>query len=107
MENLNARWKDFSTRKSQRDVSFQTSSNLLNNEEQTNAQMATLGQELKNLRSELQGNRVNAVEGNPRTVDLNQKKGKHNTVLQLLPHKRTLPKLVPQEDTRQGTETNR
>ena len=39
--------------------------------------MATLGQEMKNLRSELQEHRVNAVEGNPRTVDPNQK-GRQN-----------------------------
>ena len=49
------------------------SSNFLNDEEQTKAHMATLGQEMKKLRSELQENRVNAVEGNPRTVDPNQK----------------------------------
>ena len=35
--------------------------------------MVTLGQEMKNLRSELQEHRVNAVEGNSRTVDPNQK----------------------------------
>ena len=35
--------------------------------------MATLGQELKNLRSELQENRVNAVKGTTRTVDPNRK----------------------------------
>ena len=39
--------------------------------------MATLGQEMKNLRSELQRHRVNAVEGNFRTVDPNQK-GRQN-----------------------------
>ena len=49
------------------------SSNFLNDEEQTKSQMATLGQEMKNLRSELQEHWVNAVEGNPRTVDPNQK----------------------------------
>ena len=73
MENPNATWNDLSTRIIQRDVSFQVSSNFLNNEEQTKAQMATLGQEMKNLRSELQEHRVNAVEGNSRTVDPNQK----------------------------------
>ena len=36
--------------------------------------MASLGQEMKNLRSELQEHRVNTVEGNPRTVDPNQKR---------------------------------
>ena len=73
MENPNATWNDFSTRIIERDVSFQVSSNFLNDEEQTKAQMATLGQEMKNLRSELQEHRVNAVEGNSRTVDPNHK----------------------------------
>ena len=43
MKNPNATWNDFSTRILQRDVSFQLSSNFLNDEEQTKAQMATLG----------------------------------------------------------------
>ena len=73
MKNPNPSSNDFSTRKIQRDVSFQVSSNFLNDEEQTKAQIATLGQEMKNLRSELQEHRVNAVEGNSRTVDPNQK----------------------------------
>ena len=77
MENPNATWNDFSARIIQRDVSFQISSNFLNDEEQTKAQMATLGQEMKNLRSELQEHRVNAVEGNSPTVDPNQK-GRQN-----------------------------
>ena len=49
MENPNATWNDFSTRIIQRDVPFQVSSNFLNDEEQTTAQLATLGQEMKNL----------------------------------------------------------
>ena len=77
MENPKATWNDFSARIIQRDVSFQVSSNFLNDEEQTKAQMATLGQEMKNLRSELQEHRVNAVEGNSRLVDPNQK-GRQN-----------------------------
>ena len=47
MENPNATWIDFSTRIIQRDVSFQISSNFLNEKEQTKAQMATIGQERK------------------------------------------------------------
>ena len=58
-------------------MSFQVSSNFLNDEEQTKAQMATLEQEMKNLRSELQKHRVNAVEGTTRAVDPNQK-GRQN-----------------------------
>ena len=77
METSNATWNDFSTRIIQRDVSFQVSSNSLNDEEQTKAQMATLGQKMKNLRSELQEHRVNAVDGTTRAVDPNQK-GRQN-----------------------------
>ena len=76
-ENPNATWNDFSTKIIQRDVSFQVSSNFLNDEEQTKAQMATLGQEMKNLRSELQEHGVKAVEETSRTVDPNQK-GRQN-----------------------------
>ena len=39
--------------------------------------MATLGQEMKNLRSELEEHRINTVERNPRTVNPNQK-GRQN-----------------------------
>ena len=77
MENPNATWNDFFTRIIQRDVSFQVFSNFLYDEEQTKVQMATLGQEMKNLQSELHEHRVNAVEGNSRTVDPNQK-GRQN-----------------------------
>ena len=105
MKNLNATWNDFSTQTFQREVSFQVSSDFLTDEGQTKAQMATLGQEKKNLWSELQEHRVNAVESNPRTVDQNQKrKTNFNMILRLLPPKRTYPKLVLQEDTRQRSE---
>ena len=79
MENPNATWKQFPTGINQRDVSSQVSSNFLNYEEHTKTQMATLGQEMKNLRSELQEHRVNAVEGNPGTVDPNQKRRQNAT----------------------------
>ena len=35
--------------------------------------MSSLGQELKNLRTELKEHRINALEGNQRPVDPNQK----------------------------------
>ena len=79
MENPNATWNDFSTRIMQRDVSFQVSSNFLNEEQQTKAETATLGQEMKNLRSELEEHRVNAVEGTTRPVDPNQKRRQNAT----------------------------
>ena len=57
-------------------MSYQVSSNFLNDEEQTEVQMASLGQEMKNLRSELKEHRVNAPE-NPRQPNPNQK-GRQN-----------------------------
>ena len=72
MEHPNATWNDFCTRIIQRDVSYQVSSNFLNDEEQTKIQLASLGQEIKNLCSELQEHRVNALES-PRQPDLNPK----------------------------------
>ena len=47
MENSNATWNDFSTRFIQRDVSYQVSSNYLNDEEQNKVHLASLGQEVE------------------------------------------------------------
>ena len=77
MEHPNATWNDFSTHLINKDVSYQVSTSFLNDEEQKNAQMASLGQELKNLRTELKEHRINALEGNQRPVDPNQK-GRQN-----------------------------
>ena len=52
-------------------MSYQVSSNFPNDEEQTKVQMVSLGQELKNFRSELQQHQVIALE-NPRQPDPNQ-----------------------------------
>ena len=68
MEHPNATCNDVSTRITQGGVSYQVSSNSLNDEEQTKVQLASLGQELEKLRSELQEHRVNALE-NPRQSD--------------------------------------
>ena len=73
MEHPNATWNDFSTHLKNKDVSYQVSNSFLNDEEQNKAQMASLGQELKNLRTELKEHRVNALEGNQRPVVPNQK----------------------------------
>ena len=77
MEHPNATWNDFSTQLINKDVSYQVSTSFLNDEEQNKAQMASLGQELKNLRTELKEHRINALEGNHRPVDPNQK-GRQN-----------------------------
>ena len=76
MERPNATWNDFSTRIIQRDVSYQFSSNFLNDEEQTKVQTASLGKDMKKLCSELQEHRVNALE-NTRQPDPNHK-GRQN-----------------------------
>ena len=76
MKNPNATWNGFSTRIIQRDVSYQVSSNFLNDEEQTKGQLASLGQERNNLQSELQEHQVNALE-KTRQPDPNQK-GRQN-----------------------------
>ena len=72
MEHPNATWNDFSTTILQIDVSYQVSLNFLNDEEQNKVQMPSLEQEMKNLRSELQEHRINALE-NTRQHDRNQK----------------------------------
>ena len=77
MEHPNATWNVFSTHLINKDVSHQVSTSFLNNEEQNKAQMAFLGQEVKNLRTELKEHRVNDLEGNQRPVDPNQK-GRQN-----------------------------
>ena len=77
MEHPNATWNDFSTHLINKDVSYQVSTNFLNDEENNKAQMASLAQELKNLRTELKKPRIKALEGNQRSIDPNQN-GKQN-----------------------------
>ena len=77
MEHPNATWNDFSTHLINKDVSYQVSTSFLNDEEQNKAQMASLGQELKNLRTELKEHRIKALEGNQRPVDPTQE-GRQN-----------------------------
>ena len=47
MEHPNATWNDFTTHIFRKDVSFQVSSIFLNDEEQTKAELASLGQKIK------------------------------------------------------------
>ena len=77
MEHTNAIWNDFSTHLINKDVCYQVSTSFLNDEGQNKAQMASLGQELKNPRTELKEHRINALEGIQRPVDPNQK-GRQN-----------------------------
>ena len=73
IEHPNATWNDFSTHLKNKDVSYQVSTSFLNDEQQNKAQMASLGQELKSLRTELKKHRVNAVEENQKPIDPKQK----------------------------------
>ena len=77
MEHPNATWNDFSTHLIHKDVSYLVFTNFLKDEEQNKAQMASLGQELENLRTELKEHKINALEGNQRFIDPNQK-GRQN-----------------------------
>ena len=79
MEPQKATWNDFSTNLINKDVSYQVSTDFLDDEEQNKARMASLGQELKNLRTELKEHRINALEGNQKPIDFNQK-GKQNAI---------------------------
>ena len=80
MEHPNATWNHFSTQLINKDVSYQVSTSFLNDEEQNKVQMASLGQEIKNLRTELREHRKNSVEGNQRPIDPNQK-GRQNATM--------------------------
>ena len=50
-------------------MSFQVSFNFLNDEEQTTAQITSLGYDVKNLRLQQQEHRLFAGQGKSRTVD--------------------------------------
>ena len=75
----NATWNDFSTHNTKDDVMVQESSNFLHDLEQIKTELATLIQEMRNLRVELQVHRLNAMEGNSRPWAPTQK-GKQTTV---------------------------
>ena len=77
MEHPNATWNNFPSPLINKDVSYQVSTIFLNDEEQNRSQMASLGQEMKNLRTELKKHRVNALEGSQKSTDLNEK-GRQN-----------------------------
>ena len=73
MEHPIATWNDISTHIINKDLSYQVSTSFLNDEEQNKAQTASLGQEIKNLRTDLKEHKINALEGNQKLGDPNQK----------------------------------
>ena len=72
MERPNATWNEFCAQIIQKDLILEVSSTFLSHEAQTKAKLATLGQEIKNLRSELKENHVNAVAVTSWTFHSNQ-----------------------------------
>ena len=79
MEYPNATWDDFASHNIQEDVMIQVSSNFPHDVEQIKTELATLGQEMRNFRVELQQHRVFAMEGNSRARAPIQK-GRQKTV---------------------------
>ena len=72
MERPNATWNDFCAHIIQKDLILEVSSTFLSHEEQTKAELATLGQEIKNFRSELKENHINAIAITSRTFQPDQ-----------------------------------
>ena len=72
MERPNATWNDFCAHIIQKDLILEVSSTFLSHEAQTKAELATVGQEIKSLRSELKEYHVNAVAVTSRTFHPNQ-----------------------------------
>ena len=71
MEHPNSTWNEFSTHLINKDVSYQVFISFLKDEEQNKSQMASLGQEIKKLRTELKERRINALERNQKPIDPN------------------------------------
>ena len=76
MERSNTMWNDFCAQIIQKGLILEISSTFLPHEAQTKAELATLGQELKNLRSELKEFHVKAVAITSRTFCPDQQ-GRH------------------------------
>ena len=79
MERPNATWNEFCAQIIQKDLILEVSSTFLSHEAQTKAELATLGHEIKSLRSELKEYHVNAVAVTSRTFHPNQQGRKKTT----------------------------
>ena len=66
MECPNATRNDFSTQNFQGDIMLQVCSNFLHDVEQIKTELATMRQEMRNFRTELQKHRFDCMEGNSR-----------------------------------------
>ena len=72
MERPKATWNDFCAHIIERDLILEVFSTFLSHEAQTKAELATLGQEIKKLRSELEEYHVNAAAMTSRTFHPDQ-----------------------------------
>ena len=72
MQRPNATWNDVCAQIFQKDLTLEVSSTFLSHEAQTKADLATLGQEIKNLRSDLKEYHVNAIAITSRTFHPDQ-----------------------------------
>ena len=72
MERPNATRNDFCAQTIQKDLILEVSSTFLSLEAQTKAELATLGQEIRKLRSDLKKYHVNAVAITSRTIHTDQ-----------------------------------
>ena len=77
MEHPNATWNEISIDLINKDVTNQVSTSFFNDEDQNKFQIR--GKEIKNLQTELREHKVNAVEGNQRLIDPNQKERQNAT----------------------------
>ena len=79
MKRPNANWNDFCTQVIQKVLLLEIFSTFLSYEEQTKAELASLGQEIENLRSELREYHVNAIAVSCRTFRHGQQGRKRTT----------------------------
>ena len=106
VENPNTTWNEFSTPNNSKRRILPILFQLLEWWGANQSPNGFIGTKMKNVRSELQEHRVNAVEENSWPVDPNQKGKQNATILQLLPYEWTHSKLVSLENTRRRIETD-
>ena len=91
MEHPNASWNNFGTHIIKKDIILHVSSKFRRDIDQTTSELATLGEEMKNLRTKLQEHQVNAMS------KTQKEQQKNCPVLLLLSKKRRNSKLVSQK----------
>ena len=91
MEHPNASWNNLGTHIIKKDIILHVSSKFRRDIDQTTSELATLGEEMKNLRTKLQEHQVNAMS------KTQKEQQKNCPVLLLLSKKRRNSKLVSQK----------